>query len=199
MRARIIRMHCMLAGCLIAGWPGPASVSQTTTVVEKGAKVQLGKCEITVTEIYFWRDWMPIVSHPGPDGGSPLHAKIRLRMDNSRGDANKFSFKAVVVDANGQSYPVAPKVLPNFRVLPDDVANAYRNYDEKTKEDAIAKYNVEWDGALKSGEIRAVELAIAEGPYLPVGSLIHMQITWTDQKGDSVAVKTPEAEINRTD
>jgi len=199
MRAPVNPMNCILAACLIATWPGPASVSQTTTVVEKGAKVQLGKCEITVTEIYFWRDWMPIVSHPGPDGGSPLHARARLWMDNSKGDASKFSFKAVVVDANGQSHPVAPKLLPNFRVLPDEVANAYRGYDEKTKKDAIAKYNVEWDGVLKPGESRVVELATAEGPYLPVRSLIHMEITWTNQKGDSVTVRTPEAQINRTD
>jgi len=120
-------------------------------------------------------------------------------MDNSKGDANKFSLKAVVVDANGQSYPVAPKVLPNFRVLPDEVANAFRSYDEGTKKDVIARYHVEWDGALKPGESRVVELATAEGPYLPVRSLIHMEITWTNQKSESVTVRTPEAEINRTD
>jgi hypothetical protein len=192
-------MNCILAACLIAAWPSSASVSQTTTVIEKGVKAQLGKCEITVTEVYFWRDWRPIVSHPGPDGGSPLHARVRLWMDNSKGDAYKYSFKAVVVDADGQSYPVGSKILPNFRVLPDEVANAYRGYDEKTKEDVIGKYHVEWDGVLKLGESRAAELATAEGPYLPVRSLIHMEITWTNQKGGSVTVRTPEAEINRTD
>jgi hypothetical protein len=198
-RAYLNRVKWMLMVCLIAGWASRAAVSQVDTAVEKRAKGQVGKCEITVTETYFWRDWRPIVSHPGPDGGSPLHAKVRMLMDNSKGDANKFSFKAVLVDAQGQSYPVAFSVLPNFRVLPADVSNAYRDYDEKAKKDAMAKYNVMWDGVLKPGESRVVSLATAEGPYLPVGSRIHVEITWTDEQGDSVAVKTPEAEINRTD
>jgi hypothetical protein len=198
-RGHLNRVNWTLLVCLIAGGAVPDTVAQTARVVEKRSKALLGKCEITVTEVYFWRDWMPIVSRPGPDGGSPLHSRVRVRMDNSKGEANRYSFKAVVVDARGQAYAVTPKVLPNFRVLPDEVANVYRGFDEQTKEDVIAKYNVEWDGVLKPGESRVVELATSDGPYLPVRSRIHMEITWTNQKGDSVTVKTPEAEIDRTE
>jgi hypothetical protein len=198
-RGHLNRVNWTLMVCLIAGAASPAATAQITRIVEKRAKALLGKCQITVTAIYSWRDWMPIVSSPGPDGGSPLHSKVSVRMDNSEGEANRYSFKAVVVDARGRSYPVTPKVLPNFRVLPDEVANVYRGFDEQTKEGVIAKYNVEWDGVLKAGESRVVELAMSDGPYLPIGSRIHMEITWTNQKGESATVKTPEAEINRTD
>ncbi|MGO9413619.1 MAG: hypothetical protein ACLP51_00560, partial [Syntrophobacteraceae bacterium] len=40
---------------------GPDSYSTDNAVFEIGA------CKITVLKTYFWRDWMPIVSDPGPD------------------------------------------------------------------------------------------------------------------------------------
>lgn len=61
----------------------------------------IGKCRITAASIYAWRDWMPVVSKPGPDGGSPLHAKVTLTLDNSAGEATKLNCNAVVVDEKG--------------------------------------------------------------------------------------------------
>lgn len=108
-------------------------------------------------------------------------------------------FHAAVVDDQGSSYAAAFRVLPNFQVLPEEVYSAYRNYDEKTKKDVMAKYNVLWDGVLKQGEIRKIEIISREGPYLRAGSRMHVEITWTDDKKNSAVVKTPAEYIRRTD
>ena len=191
---------CLIAGCLRPAFAGEINPYWNPAWNStKGTTAQSGNCKITALATYFWRDWMPIVRSPGPDGGSPLHARVKLSLDNSAGDANQLSFRTAIVDQKGQSYAVPFRVLPNFRVLPDDVSRAYRTYGDTAKKAVIAEYNVLWDGGLKPGEIREVELVTAEGPYLPVGSSIHVRIEWTDKKGDTVVVRTPDALIKRTD
>lgn len=191
---------CLIAGCLCSAFASDINpYLEGTTFSPETSVFKLGACKITVLGIYFWRDWMPIVDRPGPDRGSPLHAKVKLRLDNSMGETNKLSFQAVIVDDKEQSHSVPFHVLPNFRVLPDPILNSYRNFDEETKRSVAAKYNVMWNGELKPGETREVDLVTAEGPYLPVGSSIHVEITWTNEKGDSVVVKTMDASIERTD
>lgn len=193
------------AVCLITACLCPVFATEINPYVDpawlstQSAASQLGACKISILQTYFWRDWMPIVSRPGPDGGSPLRAKVNLSFDNSRGGDNKFSFQVVIMDDKGQTHPVPFRVLPNYRVLPDAVIKSYRNLDEEAKRAVAAKYHVMWNGELKAGEIREVGLSTAEGPYLPVGSRIHAEITLTDQKGDSVKVRTPDERINRTD
>lgn len=170
-----------------------ACLAGITLVLAKGAAAKLDACEISVLDIYFWRDFMPIVSRPGPDGGSPLRAKVKLSLDNSRGADNEFSFKTVVVDEEGRVYPVSFQVMPRNRVP------SYRTPDERAKRTIAASHDVMRNVEVKRSEISEIELITAEGPYLPAGNSIHVEITWTDQKGDSVIVRTPVAQINRTD
>lgn len=161
--------------------------------------VKLGDCRITVSRAYFWRDWMPIVSHPGPDGGSPLRAKISFWVDNSKGQKVQMALNAVAVDHKGQRYPLNIHILPNYLLLPDDVAKAFKGFDEPAKKRAIAKYRVMWDSVLYAGETRAVEVAGSDGPFLPAGSAVRVDVTWTDAKGRSAVVPTPLQQITRTD
>lgn len=189
----------ILAVGLIAGCRGAVLAAETNANSQESAAVELGKCKITILSAYAWRDWMPIVDHPGPDGGSPLLAKVILRVDNPGRDAIKLSYRAVILDEKGQSHAAAFNTMPNFRVLPDAIAESYRNLDEKGRKEANAKYNVMWDGSLMAGESRLVEIITGEGRYLPVGSRIRVEIKWTDSKGESVVVRTPEAVIERTD
>jgi len=142
-------------------------------VASKPAIFKLGDCRITVLEISFWRDWMPIVAHPGPDHGSPLRAVLKLRLDNTSGADAKLSWVAAVISEDGKSNPLELRVLP---------------------ENGIA-----WNRALKKGESREILLTAQDGPYLPVGSLVHVEMTWTDQNGKTVLVRTPKSPIGRTD
>jgi len=159
---------------------------------------ELGGCKITALSVYFWRDWMPIVAHPGPDRGSPLYSKVKLLVDNSAGEAAELSFKALVFDENGQSYPATFSAQPDYQLLPKAVYESYSSLDEQGKKDALAKYHVIWDGAMKPGEVKELELLSHDGPYLPVGSRIHVEFTFTDPQGRSTTVKTPSDSINRT-
>ena len=187
----------ILASALLAGSPGFAADAGSTGT--KGASARLGPCTITVLDVYFWRDWMPIVERPGPDRGSPLRAKIKLLLENPAAGAIKLSVRAVVIDDQQQSYPITFHPLPNYRLLPDAVAGSYRDLDEKTRAEVDAKYRVTWDGILNPGESREVELLAGDGPYLPVGSDVRVAMTWTDQNGVSAVVTTNKAPINRTD
>ena len=202
-------MRCLtgpiFALCLVASYLCPVLAAETNPyydpawILEKATAVQSGKCRIMALRTYPWRDWMPMVANPGPDGGSPLRIKVSLRFDNSRGEAEKLSFRTFVVDSNGHSHPVVFRVLPNFRVLPDAIAKSYPSYDNETRKSAMAKYNVIWDGTLGAGETRDAELITNQGPYLPVGSKIHVRIEWSDSRGNTVVLNTPDEPIARTD
>ena len=122
-----------------------------------------------------------------------------MSLDNSAGDANKFTFRTAIVDDKGQSYPVAFRVFSNSRNLPDDNAKSHPTYNMETGTAVTGKYNVMWDGELNRGAIREIELATAEGPYLRVGSSVHLRIEWTDQEGDTAVVSAPDEFIGRTD
>jgi hypothetical protein len=160
---------------------------------------ELDGCIITAVGVYFWRDWMPIVEHPGQDHGSPLYAKIKLRMENSSGQAKKLSFKGVIIDEQGQPYPATFKVQPNFSLLPKAEHDSYPNLDEQGKKAVIAKYHVLWEGDLKPAEVQAVEVLSHDGPYLPVGSRVCVEFTFTGQQGRFAIVRTPSDVISRTD
>jgi len=88
---------------------------------------------------------------------------------NGKGEAKRLSFEAAVIDEKGEAHVVTFKVA------------------EK------------WDGTLKAGEKREVELITHAGPYLKVGSEIQVRITWRDEKGNAAALKTGKCAIERTD
>jgi hypothetical protein len=207
-RLSTLRTNILLSvtsACLTVSLPCPAYAAEISQhagpvrIFADDTVSALGACKITVLKTYFWRDWMPIVSRPGPDRGSPLHAKVQLSLDNSTGNADTFSFRAVIVDSKGKVYPTTFHVLPNYRVLPEDIDKSYSTLDDKTRKSIDARYNVVWNGELKPGEVRTVEFLGADGPYLPVGDMAHVEITLTDLKGDSIVVRTPDAIIHRTD
>jgi hypothetical protein len=180
--------------------PSQASAAQLAGTTTPSLKaVELEGCKISALSAYFWRDWMPIVEHPGTDHGSPLYAKVKLLVDNSKSGAKKLSYRGVVIDEKGRSYPATFDVLPNYSLLPQDVYESYPNLDEQGKKDVMGKYHVVWEGELEPGQVKEFELISHDGPYLPVGSRIHVEFTFTDQQGHSVTVETPSDVINRTD
>jgi hypothetical protein len=173
--------------------PAPAALSEEVNAAE------LGQCKITVLKSYFWRDWMPIVEEPGPDGGSPLRLTVTLKLENPAKEAARLSCTGVAINAKGEARALTLHIQPNFRVLPDEISKSYPDMDAESKKKVIDKYRVLWDGALEPGESRELILGVNNGPYWPAHSIMHVELTWMDQNDHAVIVKTPPAEIDRTD
>ena len=55
-----------------------------------------------------------------------------------------------------------------------------------------------WTGEIRTSGVTQIDL-ITDKNYCPVGSGVHVEITWTNRKGDSAIVKTPVSQISRTD
>src|SRR5512132_2320270 len=134
----------------------PSPLISPTSIADLPTTIKVGNWKVSVLEAYFWRDWMPIVEHPGSDGGSPLYAKIQIHLSNPRSKDIRLNFTSVVHDHGNRTYRIVFQVLPN-------------------------QHKVVWDGSLKAGEDRVVELITYEGPYLPVSSEILTAIVFTDQ------------------
>jgi hypothetical protein len=142
-------------------------------VASKPAIFKLGDCQIAVLGVSFWRDWMPIVAHPGPDKGSPLHVVVKLRLNNPQGADSKLAWTAAVIGEDGKPTPV------DLRALPED--------------------GVLWNRTLRRGESRDLTLAAQDGPYLPIGNLASIEIRWTDQNNAGAVLRTQKVSVERTD
>ena len=152
----------------------PSTDPSDLATTEPSGPVQLGQCRIEATGAYFWRDWMPIVVDPGTDHGSGLRGKVDVTLQNAGPAITALRFAAVVIDASGRHFPV------EFRVADEG--------DGKN-----------WDGTLAAGASVKLVLATLKGPYLPVGSIVHVKLSWTDGQGHKAAVISPAAEVIRTD
>jgi hypothetical protein len=138
--------------------------------VKNGDSVELGGCRFSILTPYLWRDWMPIVSRPGPDGGSPLRGKLTIKADNTKGVEQTVSFRIAIIDDKGESHSVPFTTDPTS-----------------------------WDGNIAAGAVAQCMLHIDNGPYLPAGSSVSLELTVTDKKSESATVKSRDIEINRTD
>jgi hypothetical protein len=181
----------------LRGLPVATGPTQAQTTSTKA--VRFDGCDIAVSSVYFWRDWMPIVQHPGPDQGSPLYSKVKLRIENTTSASVKLLFKAVAIDEQGQSYPATFDVQPDYTLLPKRVYDGYSSLDAQAKKYAATKYGLIWDGGLKPGEVREVELVSHDGPYLPPGRRVHIAFTFSDPEGHSAIIRSPSDIIQRTD
>jgi len=204
-RRIIIVAWCFLFLLLIQAGFGRAFLAQPDPARVDGAQKPSERifmfegCKISVLSTYFWRDWMPIVEHPGPDHGSPLYSKIKLRIENTSSGPAILFFKAAIIDEQGRSYPASFSVQPDYKLLPKSAYDSYSNLDEQGKKDVIAKYGLVWDGSLKQSEVREVELLSHDGPYLRAGSRVHLELAFSNPRGNTIIIHAPSDIINRTD
>ncbi len=185
---------------LRAADPPPTMPYQDVALIGKERDpVAVGATAISILRTYFWRDWMPVVAKPGPDGGSPLRGRLQFWVDNTRGPATSIAVKIHLMDEKGRTHPVSIRVEPNYRVFSPEVMDQFQAGDLATREKLMGEYRLIWDGTLEAGEARVVEFGFSDGPYLPARSRVRVEVTWTEDQGRTVLMRTPASFINRTD
>jgi len=148
---------------------------------------------------YFLCNWIPIVASPVPDVGFPLHIKIELSLHNLARDTNKFNVRAAIVDNKPRSYSSPLSVRPNFKVLFPWVSKPSRAYSADIEKILTGKNDIAGERVPKAGEIWKIELTTHEGSSLPAGSRIHVQMGWSDNRGNTVVLRTADRCIERND
>jgi len=133
---------------------------------------EVGGVRIRAVGSSYWRDFMPFVSRPGPDGGQPLYVMVAFELQNPTGERRRLTPSGYVVDGNGTEYPTP------FRTV-------------RTVEGS-------WDGVLEGGASLQVEIICYDGPYLPVRSVIRAVVTWRDDQGQEGTVVAPAHAIEQT-
>ncbi len=150
----------------------PAAPSNGTDAANLPVSIAIGNVGVKVTSSGFSRDWMPIVQKPGPDGGSPLMGAIRVVIGNS-GAAGRLTFTGTFWDLSGTSYPATSTAM-NWSTGKD------------------------WDGTIPASAQLDIQVALRDGPYLPLNSRVFAVLTWTDQSGRTVSMRTEEGLIGGT-
>lgn len=161
----------VIAGMFFKSEANEVSMASIDASETKG---NIEDCVITLLDAYIWRNWMPFLESPEPDGGSPLHISVRLRFDNSKGKTTKLSLSAVVLGEDNMQYPV--------------VFDAVRDKHENL-----------WDGTVAGGDNKNIEMLAKGGPPLRVGTKSSLLMTFTNRVGAKVSLKTPELIIERAD
>ncbi len=149
-----------------------APSGNTTTPPNLATSVSIGSASFTVTSAYFWRDWMPVVGNPGPDGGSPLMAVINVTIDNA-GAADRATLLCTVRDSSGKNYLVTTTVV-----------NAATGKD--------------WDGTILPNTRTNLSITLRDGPYLPVKSTVMAVLTWNNGSTRVASMRTPEVQVQQT-
>jgi hypothetical protein len=137
-------------------------------------KITLDEIDISIRQARFWRDWMPEVDDPGPDGGSRLYTEISLELENRGSSEARLSFVALLHTGENTSNPITLDAV--------SIGN-----------------NTDWPGKLEAGEIRLILLRGRTGPHVPVDKTIWCEIIWQDHNGNRASVATKQQRVMRID
>ena len=171
---RLIALALTLAIAVSAcGGDSPTSPSDLKETVN------VGDVSFGVNRTTLWRDFMPVVREPGPDGGARMAGWIVVRAANQGREAS-FTLEASVYDGAGNRHPVT--------VVAHD-------YDRETQ---FPGQEVLWTGSIGSGAVQWLELRLSAGPYLPVGSRAYVVLQWSERGGGRGSMRTAEVEIGGT-
>jgi len=138
---------------------GLGSLHQTidTNTGQINSTIVLSDCEVSLREPYFWRDWQPDVLDPGPDGGSPLRVAVVFEITNLGDVTQQIAWGGSVRDGDDNSHPV-----------------------QFTDRSQTPQKSV----TLLPGQNYMIDLISRDGPYLPVGSKVALNLSLTvDGKG----------------
>ena len=187
MRAKLVRSCWVILSMTVIGCAG----QQVNPAFEEGSEsgmpkqpssanarslptsVVINDVRIEATSASFWRDWMPMVSRPGPDGGSPLYSLVRFQFHNTGTTTRRFSFTAEVHDGTGGIHAVPFRIMRTYSGPP-------------------------WNGEIGPGERRDIEILSHDGPYLQIRSRVFAVVTWSDGQGGRGVLRSPDGSIDQT-
>ena len=147
------------------------NVDSDVVIVASESKLELAGCQISLGELFLWRDWQPVVGNPGPDGGSPLGVVISLVISNRSDSNHQISWLGAVEDMNGELHQIV-----------------------FTDRSQIVRRAVN----LAVGEEFRVELVAHNGPYLPVDSTARLSMQFIVDDQIKEKLDTGLAIVNQT-
>lgn len=135
--------------------------ANNTVVNSEGMRIEL-------IEANLWRDWQPMVSRAGPDGGSPLKVVTQFSFHN-KGTTKKIAhWEASLYSSDfGEIFPI-------------------ELWD--------ANSNKPWGGDLNGNERSKVELRTSSGPYIKSGRKVVLVVDFFVD-GELMRVKSNLIEI----
>jgi len=165
MRTEIITVFIVaVASASCSGSPSAPS--------DLGPSETIGSVTVEALNASYWRDFMPIVQKPGPDGGSPLMAAIAVRVTNDGPASTSLSLSGTIHES-GTGHAMTASAVDRQTGRP-------------------------WNGVILGQTTLVVDVSLRDGPYLPVGSRAFAVITFEDVFRRSVSIRAPEGEIRAT-
>ncbi|MFB3854408.1 MAG: hypothetical protein ACE148_11365 [Vicinamibacterales bacterium] len=140
---------------------------------ELGPSQTIGSVTVEALSASYWRDFMPIVQKPGPDGGSPLTAAVTIRVTNGGPASTSFVVSGAIRDSENASHAMTASATDRRTGLP-------------------------WSGVVLGQATLEINVSLRDGPFLPVGSRVFAVITLEDVLRRSISIRAPEGEIRAT-
>jgi hypothetical protein len=130
----------------------------------------VGALTVSMDSPYLWRDWMPVVSKPGIDGGSPTATLVSVILTNKGERSETVSWSANIYDNEGTAHPISL----------GDRNNMMRSSVE-----------------LDAGQTVRLDLLGHDGPYLPVGHLVSVELVFGTGSASTQLISS-QVEIRKT-
>ena len=170
-------LPCFLYGCSVfappagdmldSGLDSEADISDSAS-----SSSRINGFDIALSDPYLWRDWQPVVSNPGADGGSPLRAAVTLLITNRKEIKRPISWKAFLESAEGERFPL--------------------HWTDRAQIPQFA-------ATLGPGQTYQVDLVAHNGPYLPVGSSTSIHFEFETDGDQTGHLSYGSVSVERTD
>ena len=170
-------LSCFLYGCSVFAPPAGDTLdsgldSEADISDSASSSSRINGFDITLSDPYLWRDWQPVVSNPGADGGSPLRAAVTLLITNGEEIKRAISWKTFLESADGEQFLL--------------------QWTDRAQTPQFA-------AALGPGQTYEVELVAHNGPYLPVGSSVSIHFQFETDGDQTGHLSSGSVNVERTD
>tara|TARA_Y100001960_G_scaffold330627_1_gene425180 strand:+ start:84 stop:656 length:573 start_codon:yes stop_codon:yes gene_type:complete len=176
-----LTLTCLLYGCSVfappagdlldSGLDSEADIANSADI-SASSSIRINGFDIALSDPYLWRDWQPVVSNPGADGGSPLRAAVTLVIVNREEIKRPISWKSLLESAEGEQFPL--------------------HWTDRAQIPQSAT-------TLGSGQTYQLDLVVHNGPYLPVGSSASINFQFEINGDPAGDLSSGSVSVERTD